>query len=389
MLKIPEKIEYVINTLLKNGYEAYIVGGCVRDMLLGKTPFDFDVTTSATPEEVMNLFEKTVPTGIKHGTVTVIIEKEPIEVTTFRSESEYNDNRHPESVSFIKNIEGDLSRRDFTVNALAFNNSKGIIDCYGGIKDLENRILRAVGEPQKRFSEDALRILRLFRFASTLEFTCEEETLNWALRLSHNLENISRERIFTELKKSVSGKSFRIFEHLINANGLEFLGINQIPDFEVVKKCRHNPNLALFAFLYLCKSDISSVLGELKTSNNIKKYCELLLKLLDFPYPESKAELKKLLCIANSEILNDYLDFKNFAFGVNTDTQKTLLEEIIAQKEPYLISHLEINGEILKNLGITGKRSGNILKLLQKEVILNPKNNTKEKLMEIIKENFL
>lgn len=389
MLKIPEKIEYVINTLLKNGYEAYIVGGCVRDMLLGKTPFDFDVTTSATPEEVMNLFEKTVPTGIKHGTVTVIIEKEPIEVTTFRSESEYNDNRHPESVSFIKNIEGDLSRRDFTVNALAFNNSKGIIDCYGGIKDLENRILRAVGEPQKRFSEDALRILRLFRFASTLEFTCEEETLNWALRLSHNLENISRERIFTELKKSVSGKSFRIFEHLINANGLEFLGINQIPDFEVVKKCRHNPNLALFAFLYLCKSDISTVLGELKTSNNIKKYCETLLKLLDLPYPESKAELKKLLCIANSEILNDYLDFKNFAFGVNTEIQKTLLEEIITQKEPYLISHLEINGEILKNLGITGKRSGNILKLLQKEVILNPKNNTKEKLTEYIKENFL
>ena len=389
MLKIPEKIEYVINTLLKNWYEAYIVGGCVRDMLLGKTPFDFDVTTSATPEEVMNLFEKTVPTGIKHGTVTVIIEKEPIEVTTFRSESEYNDNRHPESVSFIKNIEGDLSRRDFTVNALAFNNSKGIIDCYGGIKDLENRILRAVGEPQKRFSEDALRILRLFRFASTLEFTCEEETLNWALRLSHNLENISRERIFTELKKSVLGKNFRIFEHLINANGLEFLGINQIPDFEVVKKCRHNPNLALFAFLYLCKSDISTVLGELKTSNNIKKYCEMLLKLLDFPYPESKAELKKLLCIANSEILNDYLDSKNFAFGVNTETQKTLLEEITPQKEPYLISHLEINGEILKNLGITGKRSGNILKLLQKEVILNPKNNTKEKLMEIIKENFL
>ena len=389
MLKIPEKIEYVINTLLKNGYEAYIVGGCVRDMLLGKTPFDFDVTTSATPEEVMNLFEKTVPTGIKHGTVTVIIEKEPIEVTTFRSESEYNDNRHPESVSFIKNIEGDLSRRDFTVNALAFNNSKGIIDCYGGIKDLENRILRAVGEPQKRFSEDALRILRIFRFASTLEFTCEEETLTWALRLSHNLENISRERIFTELKKSVSGKNFRIFEHLINANGLEFLGINQIPDFEVVKKCRHNPNLALFAFLYLCKSDISTVLGELKTSNNIKKYCETLLKLLDLPYPESKAELKKLLCIASPEIMNDYLDFKNFAFGVNTETQKTLLEEITTQKEPYLISHLEINGEILKNLGITGKRSGNILKLLQKEVILNPKNNTKEKLMEIIKENFL
>ena len=389
MLKIPEKIEYVINTLLKNWYEAYIVGGCVRDMLLGKTPFDFDVTTSATPEEVMNLFEKTVPTGIKHGTVTVIIEKEPIEVTTFRSESEYNDNRHPESVSFIKNIEGDLSRRDFTVNALAFNNSKGIIDCYGGIKDLENRILRAVGEPQKRFSEDALRILRLFRFASTLEFTCEEETLNWALRLSHNLENISRERIFTELKKSVSGKNFKIFEHLINANGLEFLGINQIPDFEVVKKCRHNPNLALFAFLYLCKSDVLKVLNELKTSNNIKKYCETLLKLLDLPYSETKAELKNLLCISSYEILNDYLDFKNFAFGVNTEIQKTLLEEIITQKEPYLISHLEINGEILKNLGITGKRSGNILKLLQKEVILNPKNNTKEKLMEYIKENFL
>ena len=132
MLKIPNKTEYVINTLIKNGHEAYIVGGCVRDMLLGKTPFDYDVTTSATPEEIISLFEKTVPTGIKHGTITVIVENEPIEVTTFRTESEYIDNRHPESVTFVTNLHEDLARRDFTVNAMAFNNNSGLKDFFCG-----------------------------------------------------------------------------------------------------------------------------------------------------------------------------------------------------------------------------------------------------------------
>ena len=183
MIKIPKKQEYVLNTLRQNGYEGYIVGGCVRDSLLGLTPNDYDVTTNATPDVVQSLFPKTAPTGIAHGTVTVIIEKEPIEVTTFRSESGYSDSRHPDVTRFETDIKYDLSRRDFTVNAMAYNNEKGLIDLYGGSQDLKNKFLRAVGNPQKRFGEDALRILRLFRFASQLGFTIEKETLNAAKEL--------------------------------------------------------------------------------------------------------------------------------------------------------------------------------------------------------------
>ncbi|MEE1185167.1 MAG: hypothetical protein UHX92_03715, partial [Acutalibacteraceae bacterium] len=176
MFHLPEKIEYVINRITDSGFEAFIVGGCVRDMLMGKTPNDFDITTSATPEEIQNIFEKTVPTGIKHGTITVVLEGEPIEVTTFRCDGDYNDCRHPEKVEFVRSIEADLSRRDFTVNAIAYNPTKGIVDLFGGIEDINSKILRAVGNPEKRFCEDALRIMRLFRFSSVLSFEIEEKT---------------------------------------------------------------------------------------------------------------------------------------------------------------------------------------------------------------------
>ncbi|MBR4973017.1 MAG: hypothetical protein IKY45_00970, partial [Clostridia bacterium] len=230
MLKIPPKTEYVIKKLAENGFEAYIVGGCVRDMLLGITPFDYDVTTNATPQEVINLFEKTVPTGIKHGTVTVIIKNEPIEVTTFRCESGYADNRHPESVTFVSSLKEDLARRDFTVNALAYNNDNGLKDFFGGQEDLKTRTLRAVGNPNTRFSEDALRILRLFRFAATLEFEIESNTLEAALSLSKNLSTISRERIAVELKKAIIGKNSKVLRNLILSGGLEFLNIKKCPD---------------------------------------------------------------------------------------------------------------------------------------------------------------
>ena len=148
MIKIPQKIEYIIDVLEQNGYEAYIVGGCVRDIIMGKTPHDYDITTSALPETVQGLFEKTVPTGIKHGTVTVIIDKTPIEVTTFRTDGNYKDSRHPANVNFVSSVKEDLSRRDFTVNAIAYNSSKGIVDYFGGMHDIKSSCLRAVGNPE-------------------------------------------------------------------------------------------------------------------------------------------------------------------------------------------------------------------------------------------------
>lgn len=385
MFKIPAKIEYVIDCLTKNGYEAYIVGGCVRDMLLGKVPYDFDITTSAKPEEVISLFEKTVPTGIKHGTVTVIVEKEGIEVTTFRSEAGYSDSRHPESVSFITSLEEDLSRRDFTVNAIAYNTSCGIKDYFGGIKDLGNHILKTVGDPLKRFSEDALRILRLFRFSATLGFDIEDKTLDAAIKLTSGLKNISRERIAVELKKAVCGENSEALMPLIDSGGLSFLNIEHNPNFYAIKKCRHNPNLAFFAFLYLSDSNVISVLDELKSSNSLKRYCDTLLKLLSAPTPRTKADIKELLKISDTQIFDDFLLFKSSAFKEDTSLLKEYLKEIKANNEPYLISHLCMNGEELKLLGISGKKIGATLEKLRKQAVIDPRINTKENLTKYIK----
>ncbi len=385
MLKIPQNIQKVLEALEKNGFEAYIVGGCVRDMLLGKTPFDFDVTTSAKPEEVMSVFEKTVPTGIKHGTVTVIVEGEPVEVTTFRTESGYSDNRHPESVEFVTSLAEDLSRRDFTVNAIAYNQTSGIIDCFGSMRDLESKILRAVGAPTKRFSEDALRILRLFRFASTLGFTPEERTLDAALKAATNLKDISRERIAAELKKAVCGKNSKAFAPLINSGGLSFLGIEKCPDFLKLQRASENPRLSFFLFLYLTECDVMAVLDQLKESNQTKKYCKNLKLMLESKTPETKADLKQLLANFPKDDICDFLKLKEILDSDNYSHLINLIDEIIKNGEPYLISHLAVNGEMLKEIGITDVKIGETLKRLHRHILINPSDNTKEKLLMLIK----
>lgn len=382
MLKIPQKTEYVIDALIKNGYEAYIVGGCVRDMLLEKIPFDYDVTTSATPDTVISLFEKTVPTGIKHGTVTVIIDKEPIEVTTFRYDGSYNDNRHPENVTFVTSLKEDLARRDFTVNAMAYNNS-GLKDFFGGVTDLKNKVLRAVGNPYTRFSEDALRILRLFRFSSVLSFNIDDETLSAALKLSENLANISRERIATELKKAVMGENVSALTPLIESGGLSFLDVNKIPDFKIITNCNKNEKLALFSFFYLSGSDVSKVCYNLKLSNEFKSYFEKMLVLCNMNFPETKTEIKEMLKISTVEIFKDYLNFNN-SCGKNTSAQGIMLTEILDKNEPYLISHLRISGKDLKKLGFKDKKLGEMLEILRKYVLENPEKNTREELLKTV-----
>lgn len=385
MLKIPQKIEYVIKTICENGYEAYIVGGCVRDMLLGKTPFDYDITTSATPEEIMSIFPKTVPTGIKHGTVSVIIDKECIEVTTFRTEGTYSDQRHPDSVSFVRNLNEDLSRRDFTVNAMAYSPETGLVDYFDGQADLNKKILRTVGDPEKRFSEDALRILRLFRFASVLNFEIEKNTLNSAIKLLSNLESISRERILNELSKGVSGENIIAMKPLTDAKGLQFLKITESPDYNLLNKLNFSQNLSLFSFLYLSGADVINTLNLLKASNKTKNYCNCLLKLLQKNIPINKAELKERLCEFDYGIICDYFKFIEVTKAIDTSSQKILLSDIIQNNEPYKISHLAINGDDISALGINGKKTGKILKRIQKKVIFNPELNNKSYLIELIK----
>ena len=200
-MNIPEGAKHIIDTLLSHGFEAYIVGGCVRDMLLGRVPEDWDITTSAKPDEVKSLFRRTVDTGIEHGTVTVLIKDESFEVTTYRMDGVYEDHRHPKEVVFTPSLEEDLKRRDFTINAMAYNDEKGVIDLFGGRADLEKGIIRCVGDPNERFNEDALRMLRGIRFAGQLQFDIEEKTLAAIRNLAGTLVNISAERIRVELTK--------------------------------------------------------------------------------------------------------------------------------------------------------------------------------------------
>ena len=201
VIEMPKHVRQIIETLQEHGYEAYAVGGCVRDAMLGRKPQDWDITTSALPMQVKALFRRTVDTGIQHGTVTVLLEKEGFEVTTYRVDGTYEDGRHPTEVAFTASLAEDLKRRDFTINAMAYNEKEGLVDLFSGAEDLNRGIIRCVGVAKERFSEDALRILRAFRFSAQLDFTIEEETLQAAKELAQTLRKISAERIYAELTK--------------------------------------------------------------------------------------------------------------------------------------------------------------------------------------------
>ena len=200
-IALPKDVKHIIGVLMENGYEAYAVGGCVRDSILGRVPGDWDITTSALPMQVKGLFRRTVDTGIQHGTVTVMLGRNGYEVTTYRIDGKYEDSRHPESVEFTPKLEEDLKRRDFTINAMAYNDEHGVVDIFDGVGDLQRKIIRCVGNAHDRFDEDALRILRAVRFSAQLGFGIEENTARAAKELAVNLKRISSERIHTEFNK--------------------------------------------------------------------------------------------------------------------------------------------------------------------------------------------
>lgn len=201
IIQLPEKVKYIIDTIMEAGYEAYAVGGCIRDSILLREPNDWDITTSASPYQVKALFRRTLDTGIKHGTVTIMLDKEGFEVTTYRIDGEYEDSRHPKEVTFTRSLREDLRRRDFTINAMAYNEKDGLVDIFGGLDDIRNKTIRCVGNPFERFSEDALRMMRAVRFSAQLGYRIEEETSKAICALAPDLKKISAERIQTELVK--------------------------------------------------------------------------------------------------------------------------------------------------------------------------------------------
>ncbi len=210
-IQMPTAVKEIIATLQQNNFEAYAVGGCVRDSILGREPNDWDITTSASPEEVKALFRRTIDTGIEHGTVTIMVDKVGYEVTTYRIDGKYEDGRHPKEVTFTRNLKEDLLRRDFTINAMAYNDTDGLVDIFGGIQDIENKVIRCVGDPKARFTEDALRLMRAIRFAAQLGYTIEEKTREAMKEIAGNLTKISAERIQVELVKTlVSPNSFML-----------------------------------------------------------------------------------------------------------------------------------------------------------------------------------
>lgn len=240
-IELPENVKKIISKIEEFGYEAYAVGGCVRDSILGRVPNDWDITTSAEPKDIKAIFKKTFDTGIKHGTVSVLIGKDIYEVTTYRIDGEYEDARHPKEVTFTRELKEDLLRRDFTINAMAYNDSKGLVDLYGGLSDIENKIIRCVGNPYDRFSEDALRIMRAVRFAAQLDYDIEEKTKEAIISLAPTLSKISAERVQTELVKLL------VSDHPGHIRQAYELGITKIfiPEFDEAMDCiQNNPNHA-------------------------------------------------------------------------------------------------------------------------------------------------
>ena len=373
-INLPEYVNFIIMALQKNGFKAYAVGGCVRDYLLRLTPVDFDVCTSAKPDEIKSLFEKTVDTGIKHGTITVISGKTAVEVTTFRTDGKYNDFRKPESVKFVDDLKSDLSRRDFTVNALCYNDDGGLIDYFGGIKDLKSKTLRTVGTADLRFKEDALRILRLFRFASTLCFTPENETLKSALENSNLLKNISAERISKELYLLSAGKNIAAVLPLLKTGAFPFLK----PNDEILKipALNGNARLKFFAFLNLSSISLSNTLKVLKCSNEFKNYCLNLNSCLSANI-KNREDLKRTLSLLENDIF-DLLSYKSAILNEDTEELKLMAKEIIETGEPYKLSQLAASGEDILKKGYKGEEIGEILSKLLKAVIKNPELNKKD-----------
>lgn len=434
MTLIPDEARYIIDTLISAGYEAYCVGGFVRDLVMGVTAKDCDITTNATAKEIKAVFpnEKIIDTGIKHGTVTIVLNSLPFEVTTYRIESTYSDNRHPDKVTFTRSLKEDLSRRDFTVNSIAYNEKEGFIDLFGGRKDIENKIIRCVGDPKKRFEEDSLRILRGIRFASTLGFTVEEETKKAMLECRQLINNLSRERVFSELSKMLCGKNIRqILTEFAPVLGEVIPEINETDGFKqhnfhhiydvlthtavVVESTPPLLHLRLAALFHdiakpLCFSlDEKGVghfyshasksariaeerLTELRCDNKTKDAVIRLVKAHDTPIEESEKIIKRRLNSMGKELFFDLIKLKRadtaglapeFAErSAHFDRLEALADEILKKEECFSLKHLAVNGRDLLEIGFKGKKIGEILDILLEQVIDGQTENERVILIE-------
>ena len=381
MVKLPSDVNFIISTLEAAGHEAFAVGGCVRDIQRGVSPKDWDIATSATPSETKALFSRTVDTGIKHGTITVLLEKQPYEVTTYRIDGEYLDNRRPESVIFSSNINEDLGRRDFTMNAIAYNEHSGFVDPFGGQDDIAKKIIRCVGNAQERFAEDALRMLRAVRFAATTGFTVDGEILTAIKELRQNLANVSPERIREEMGKLICGSHPQALELLESTGLMPFVLQGREYDGELtetIKKLQSIPPheaMRLGIFLSWAGENCEKILRDLRFDNKTIKETSQYVEFLPKPLPFSRYEIKKFLRILTPQIFENLLTLKN-----NPEEIYNELKDILSKNEPYLLKHLAINGKDLAEIEIPpGETMGEILENLLDAVLRDPSLDTKVK----------
>ena len=425
-IKIPDKVKFIIDTFYENNYEAFMVGGCIRDSLLSKEPKDYDIATSALPNITESLFEKTIPTGIKHGTITVLLDKEPFEVTTYRVEGEYKDNRRPDEISFVTNIKDDLSRRDFTINAFAYNSKEGLKDYFNGLEDLQNKIIRTVGDSNKRFNEDALRMMRAIRFASQLDFNIEKSTLDGIKKNKNLLKNISSERIRDELCKLLLSDNPRKGLNLLKDCGVldviipeltSLIGFNhKTKDYNedlfdhtlsVVENTPNDLILRLSALFHdigkpkvndnISEDITRKILTRLHFDNKtIKSVCILIKEYMNVLGNSTDIDIKRFINRTSKENIYSLLEFqKAHVLSLkNSDLDlyelndiKNKIDNIINSNIPLSIKDLNIDGSILtKELNLKpGKVIGETLNYLLEVVLNNPNLNNETILLEIAK----
>ena len=434
-IKLPENAKKILDTIHEAGYEAYVVGGCVRDAVLGRTPGDWDITTNALPQDIKKLFKRTIDTGIEHGTVTVMMGKEGYEVTTYRIDGKYEDNRHPSEVTFTKNLTEDMKRRDFTINAMAYSEEEGLIDRFGGLEDIEKKLIRCVGDPKERFSEDALRIMRAIRFSAQLDYSIEDETRKAIQELAPTLEKISAERIQVELVKLL------LSDHPEKMRQAYELGITKVilPEFDACMETDQNNihhaysvgehiiqsmlnirpdrvlrltmlmhDMAKPATITVDDEGVSHFYGHSEEGvkmargifrrlkfdrDTMDKVCNLIL-YHDDRFPVTPRNVRREMNRVGVDAFPDWIevrmadtlaqsDYKRDEKITSIEDVRTLYEEILREKECVTLKDLAVNGKDLIGLGITpGKTIGTVLGNMLTDVLDYPEHNNKEYLLE-------
>lgn len=441
-ITLPEQVKTIIEKLEENGYEGFAVGGCVRDALLFRNPDDWDITTSAKPEQVKELFKRTVDTGIQHGTVTVLLDREGFEVTTYRIDGEYEDSRHPREVCFTSNLTEDLKRRDFTINAMAYSEKRGLVDEFDGVLDLKQGIIRCVGNPEERFSEDALRILRAVRFAAQLGFQIEEKTFSAIRRLAPHLSHISAERIQTELLKLIVSphpETLRLaWEAGITAVILpEFDRMMETPQnnphhilnvgehtLKALQEVRADKVLRLSVLChdfgkaatrttdesgtdhFYVHAEVSSQMAKdflkrLKLDNETLYQVEKLVKYHDYHPGTNARSVRKAIYKIGEDLFPKLLEVQRADVLAQSAYQQAeklndlkRIEEfyhrILEEKQCLSLKDLEVTGRDLIQAGMKpGKELGTCLQQLLEVVLDDPEKNNKEELLKIALERAL